>query len=441
MVYRLNIGFFRFISWKSSSLFLVLLITILVFNSFSLALPIHPLYQTVDLDELFNKARDLAFQGHRKEAREICIKILKIKPEYHDARILLGRLYAWDKEYDNARNELHRVIQDRPGHLDARNALIDVEFWSNRLPQALEHCEKGLKIDPDNKDFIFKKARIYEKKEDYMAASESLRLLLKIDPGHLDARQLLERIQHTHKLFEMSLRYRYDHFEREERSYGPWHLLSFDLSSKMKWGSIIARANYASRNFGSSPKSGSQFELDLYPRITKGFYAYLNGGYSSSSIFPKYRLGGELYKSLPFSFEISAGIRYLNFSGTQVYIYTGYLGKYYKNYWFSFRPFFTSKPSGVSFSGILIVRRYLEDAENYISLLLGFGSTPVELNFLEDIERYNSFKIGLEIRRMISKSTVSELELRFEREEFTFGKFGNRYTLIFKIQQIFYKKY
>ena len=133
---------------------------------------------------------------------------------------------------------------------------------------------------------------------------------------------------------------------------------------------LYARVNYASRSFGSSAKSGIQFELDLYPRITKGFYAYLNGGYSSSSIFPKYRLGGELYKSLPFSFEISAGIRYLDFSSTQVYIYTGYLGKYYKNYWFSFRPFFTLKPSGVSFTGIWIVRRYLEDAENYIYTLI-----------------------------------------------------------------------
>jgi YaiO family outer membrane protein len=250
----------------------------------------------------YNKARDLAFQGHRKEAREMCTKILKTKPEYHDARILLGRLYAWDKDYDSDRNELHRVIQDRPGHLDAR--------------------------------------------------------------------QLLERIQHTYQLFKMSLRYRYDHFERGERSCEPWHLFSFDLSNKMKWGSIIARVNYASRSFSSSAKSGIQFELDLYPRITKGFYAYLNGGYSSSSIFPKYRLGGELYKSLPFSFEISAGIRYLDFSSTQVYIYTGYLGKYYKNYWFSFRPFFTLKPSGVSFTGIWIVRRYLEDAENYIYTLI-----------------------------------------------------------------------
>lgn len=259
-------------------LFLSSILVVSALNASDITILRCPNQQVVDLDKMFKRARDLAFQGNRKEAIEICIKILKIKPEYHDARILLGRLYAWDKEYDNARNELHQVIQDKPGHLDAR--------------------------------------------------------------------QLLERIQYTHQLFKMSLRYRYDHFDRGKRNYGPWHMFSFDLSKKMKWGSIIARTNYANRSFGSSAKSGTQFELDLYPRITKGFYAYLNGGYSSSSIFPKYRFGGELYKSLPFSFEISAGIRYLDFLSTQVYIYTGYLGKYYKNYWFSFRPFFTSKPSG-----------------------------------------------------------------------------------------------
>jgi YaiO family outer membrane protein len=242
-------------------------------------------------------------------------------------------------------------------------------------------------------------------------------------------------------LFEAKVKYGYDHFNRGEENFGPWHLFSFDLSKKLKWGTVIGRINYANRNFSSISKSGPQFEIDLYPRISKGFYAYVNGGYSSSSVFPKYRFGGELYKSLPSGFEISAGARYLDFSTANVLIYTGNLGKYYKNYWFSLRPFITSKTSGIDISGILLIRKYQNNPRNYISLLLGIGSSPIELFFLEDIERLNSYKIGIEIVQMVSRSTLIEIQIRYEREEFQLGKFGNRYTLNFSFLQIFFKKY
>ncbi len=397
--------------------------------------------QAVDLDKMFIRARSLALKGSRTEAREICKNILEKKPEYYDVRVLLGRLYAWDREYNLARRELLRVIQERPSHLDAKSALIDVEYWANDLAQALKYCDEGLKKDPSNRDFLYKKARIFEKQGNYKGASESIYLLLKMDSGHADAHELLNRIQFSTQLFEAKVKYSYDHFNREEESFGPWHLFSFDLSKKLKWGTVIGRINYANRNFSSFSKSGPQFEIDLYPRITKGFYAYVNGGYSSSSVFPKYRFGGELYKSLPSSLEISAGVRYLDFSSSSVLIYTGNLGKYYRNYWFSLRPFITSKTSGIDISGILLIRKYQNNPKNYISLLLGIGSSPIKLVFLEDIERHNSYKIGLGIAQMVSRSTLIEIHIRFEREEFQTGKFGNRYILNFSLQQTFFKKY
>jgi len=397
--------------------------------------------QAADLDEMFKRARDLAFRGSRTEARELCKNILEKKPEYHDVRVLLGRIYAWDEEYDLARGELLRVIQESPSHLDAKSALIDVEYWANDLAQALKYCDEGLKKDPSNRDFLYKKAQIFEKQGNYKEASENIYLLLKMNSGHTDAKELLSRIQFSTQIFETKVKYGYDHFNREEGSFGPWHLFSFDLSKKLKWGTVIGRINYANRNFSSISKSGPQFEIDLYPRITKGFYAYVNGGYSSSSVFPKYRFGGELYKSLPSGFEISAGARYLDFSSSSVFLYTGNLGKYYKNYWFSLRPFITSKTSGIDISGILLIRKYQNNPRNYISLLLGIGSSPIELFFLEDIERLNSYKIGLEIVQMVSRSTLIEIQIRYEREEFQAGKFGNRYTLNFSLLQTFFKKY
>lgn len=234
--------------------------------------------------------------------------------------------------------------------------------------------------------------------------------------------------------------YRHDNFERGERKYGPWHLLSFDLAGKYEFGTIIGRINYANRSFGSRVIAGAQYELDVYPKITKGLYAYLNAGYSSSPVFPKYRFGGELYKSLPYSFEISAGFRHLRFSRKNVPIYTGSLGKYHGNYWISLKPFVTSKVSGLSLSGMLSIRKYLGIAEEYYGFMIGYGSSPSDLIFLEDIERLNSYKVGLEVQRLVARNLIVKIILRFEREEFFLDNYGSRLTLNMSFRQLLFKK-
>ena len=145
--------------------------------------------------------------------------------------------------------------------------------------------------------------------------------------------------------------------------------------------------------------------------------------------------------SLPSSFEFSAGIRYLDFSSSNVLIYTGSVGKYYKNYWFSLRPFITSKSTGFSISSLLLIRKYIRSRDNYLGILFGFGSSPVEIFYLEDIERLNSFKLGLEVMRELSRSIVIMCFARFEREEYVHNKFGNRVTISVRLEERIFRKF
>ena len=397
--------------------------------------------EKINLDDLFKEARTLTFQGNRKEAQEILMSILKKKPLYHDVRVFLGQLYAWDKEYNSARKELQKVLEDMPNYFDALIALADVEYWTENLSQGLTYCDQGLRTYPNHEEFLMRKAKILVSMEDLKAASKNIKQLLETNPSHKEALQLLDNIKFSSQLYAASVRYIFDRFERSEGDIGPWHFLSLELSKKFGHGSIIGRVNHADRNFGSGSTSGTQFEVDAYSDIKKGMYAYLNAGYSPSSFFPKYRFGSELYSALAASFEISLGIRYLNFSSAKVLIYTGNLGKYYKNYWFSFRPFVTSRSSDIFLSGFFLVKRYFADEDNYLTLLFGFGSTPAEIFFLEDIERLNSYKVGLEVQRKISRSLLIRCHIRFEREEFQIDAFGNRVSIEISLQQRFFKKY
>jgi YaiO family outer membrane protein len=125
--------------------------------------------------------------------------------------------------------------------------------------------------------------------------------------------------------------------------------------------------------------SGIQGELDFYPKIMNGVYGYLNYGYSGADIFPKHRFGAEVYGRLPSSMEGSLGIRYLYFGpASTVTIYTGSLGLYRGNYYFSLRPYITPNNSSFSRSVSLLVRRYFGDADNYLSVKGSVGFIPDE---------------------------------------------------------------
>ena len=58
------------------------------------------------VDELFARARRHAFDGKRPEALELCRAALQRSPGYHDIRILMGRIHAWDGRYEEGRAEL-----------------------------------------------------------------------------------------------------------------------------------------------------------------------------------------------------------------------------------------------------------------------------------------------------------------------------------------------
>jgi YaiO family outer membrane protein len=71
-------------------------------------------------------------------------------------------------------------------------------------------------------------------------------------------------------------------------------------------------------------------------------------------LFPDLRYGAELYKSLP---RFSAGFRTLKYSTTTT-IYTGSIGWYTGNSYWSLRPYFTPGDGGTSSSAAINYRKY-----------------------------------------------------------------------------------
>ena len=98
---------------------------------------INSTYNGSDADREFKKARNLAINTDYQRAILICRHILSEVPNHIDAKILLGRLNAWQGKYEAAKNILHECISMYPEYIDSYAALFDVYYWSNDTLGAL----------------------------------------------------------------------------------------------------------------------------------------------------------------------------------------------------------------------------------------------------------------------------------------------------------------
>lgn len=326
-----------------------------------------------DPDEAFKVARELAFNENRKQAQDTLQLILTKYPNYHDIRVFLASTYSWDGSYDKAETEYKYVLKKDLNRKDAWIGLIKNELWAEEPFKALETANKALDVFPDDDEIMYLKASAEENSNNPEDAFKTVQYLLNKNPLNKEALDYKKNLEQKLSYNSVGLLATVDLYSKV---FDPMQYYTLKYSRQTKYGSIIGKINF-SRRF---EENGVQFEVDMYPKISKGFYAYLNFGLANTFLYPDIRYGAELYKSLPKSFEISLGFRSLKYNST-TNIYTGSIGWYTGNSYWSFRPYFTPGDSGTSKSGTLNYRKYRSDADNYFTISAGMGFSPEIYNF------------------------------------------------------------
>lgn len=334
-----------------------------------------------DPDVSFAKARDLAFNNNRKQAQDTLLHILTKYPNYHDVREFLASTYAWDGDYKKARTEFQKILGKDQHRKTTWVAAIKNEMWADFPFLALKLSKKALKKFPNDPEILDLQKRAQESTMIPTATAGAVQTISSDIPNDSISKEseseLRKKVLNNTIGVTSEINIYSDVFD-------PMFYNAVKYARQTKYGSIIGRVNI-DRRLG---EYGTQYEVDLYPKIAKGTYAYLNFGVSGSSLFPDYRYGAEIFKSLPRSFEISAGLRGLQYDTTTM-IYTGSVTWYNGNNYWSFRPYFTPGDNGLSSSGTLTYRKYRSDADNYFGVNIGAGISP-ELNqnyFFENDDR------------------------------------------------------
>ena len=381
------------------------------------------------IDDRFKEARELAFSGKRLAAIDSLESILVDDPDYSDVRVFMARVMAWNKQYDESISQLHIVLADNKRKRSALTTMIDVYTWSDNYEKALQYCNTALNYYAPYPELMLKKSKLLRDMGRREEAATVISQMRDLFPSNQEAMSMERSLSDVALLNKATLKYSIDLFP----STSPWHLVYGEYSRKVKFGTLIFRMGYGYR----FNKSGVAIEADGYINIRSGTYVYTNFGFSGSSIFPRYRIGFEPFQSLPYGFEVSLGLRYLNFSSSDVTIWTGSLGKYISNFWLAYRFYYSAKTERSSFSSTIYIRRYLTDTDNHLTLRLGLGLVSYEAVEDEEFSGFNSRGAALEFQLAIIPLLYFKGEIQFANYEYYKGRFRNRYGFEVGIQKRF----
>lgn len=393
------------------------------------------MFHDIPDDSLYIRARDLAFEGELEKARAAALIVTGRNPLYHDANVLIARSFAWEGNYDSARVFIFKVTDVSPGYLDALSSLIDVELWSGNIEQALNKSSTALYFHPGNEELLLKKARALILLGSDNKASEILDDLLRINPDDEHAQRLFDELTASYFYYfrensYLLAGYYGEFFEKPYERH--FHMGSIGYSYYSGRGPLTGKLNFANTFIGGTGLTrypSFQYEIESYPRISSRVYLLLNYAFSRGMVFPGHRGAFEMFGSLPQGFEASLGLRYLYWDKSY-FFYTGSLGKYWSDLWFSFRPYIFPRENGLSSSLFFMARKYLRTADDFAGIIMGYGFSPDE-NLLDPADKIhlNTYVAGIEFSKTISANYLLRGSLRYEYEEFESSIFRNRWSV------------
>ena len=172
---------------------LILLFIVLIgFSKVYTQINIQP--DSISYDSLFKVAKYYAYNNERQKAINTC-RILLAKDYNSDVDVLLGRIYSWTDKYDSSKIILNNVLANKPGHYDAYEALIDLEYWNDKYEDAMKVCDDALIDHPDDEIFLLKKAKILKAQNRNNDAILTLQKIIEINSTNQEAIKLLSSIK------------------------------------------------------------------------------------------------------------------------------------------------------------------------------------------------------------------------------------------------------
>ncbi len=320
--------------------------------------------EPADPEQEYLRIRETAFKGNYEEAGIAARKLLEAHPSYGDVRVLLARILAWQKKYDEAEAVIDTLLAKEPQNADALEVRRDITLWSKANTPVSTDLRAGYSFDFFNVPY-----------------------------------------------------YRFWQVFRA----GAGHRFSWGTAA-----AYLNTGNIALGEDPVIHATEPQFEAEAYPVLSKKNYAYLDYAYSPGSYFPTHRAAVELWQILPAGWAVSAGLNYYYFD-RDIFIALVSVEKYIKKYWFSGKCYVYFKDNGPTTSFYLNARRYSNDTD-YLQLTLGTGTAPDEpFDIRSDLMRLSANSIRLAYNFALTNKLVFRIGAGYSREEYEESMYRDRF--------------
>lgn len=331
-----------------------------------------------------------------------------------DASLYKGLAYQQLQRCNEAIPVFSGILDSHPAYIDARLAMVNCLFTLKNEKEALVIIDKGLAETPEQIDLLFSKAKALSLQGQRSEAIVILKRIINIDKNYGPAQTLLNNLilekkeQAVEPVTKNKVKAHRSHNASITRAkptnnakqldnnaeYPPryvvgiysdtmlvnvphqaWNLSSLYAYRKLSKGTFGGAVNYANRY----NQQAAQLELNVVPEITKHLFLDLTYAYANKpELFANQLERAEFYAYLPQGFEASFGASHRQIAHSVLNAITGSLGKYIGGYYYvNFRPTHFVPGSGPKSTFYRLgMRRYTDNPNQFIGLVLGGGTSP-----------------------------------------------------------------
>lgn len=381
-------------------------------------------------EEKFMRIRMLADADRLEEAESAAYDLLEQLPDYTDVRIYLSLIHGKQGEFEPGLSLVNTVLSEHPDAEDALRARSSLHYWSEDWSALLSSTTEALASLPGDPDLMYKQALAQSKLNNPQAALGTLSALLENAPENVQAKQLRAQVIEAMPAPELFTRYMFDHFRQPYNR--QWHMVTLGGNYPIAPGTISPYFNmghFAAAGEDFLSTTAFQLNADAYLDITEKNYMLLGYGIGTGTYLPRHRAAFHIWQTLPSGWSVSAGARYLYFDQHYLFYALG-VDKYLGNYWLDLKNYLFNKAYGFSMSSYLTVRKYFENKYNYLSLAVGYGTSPDEpITLVADLQRLNALSVRVEIMKQIAARTRFGAGVGYAYEEYREQLFRNRVTV------------
>lgn len=148
-----------------------------------------------DDSEAYNSLGNIyATQGRFSKAMPYFNIAIRLKPDNFDAYVNLGAVYHSQGRLEEAITEYKAAEKLNPGDSDTHYNIGLVYMKQGMLEKAIQELQTAGSLNPDDPDIHYTLADIYYKQKQLYRAKKELETTLRLKPGFLPARKMLEAL-------------------------------------------------------------------------------------------------------------------------------------------------------------------------------------------------------------------------------------------------------